>query len=181
MKKLISILTLASLLMVSSCKKDFIEILPQSTVTIDILYKTDKDFQDAVIGTYVALRTQYANMWQFGDIRGDDAWIQISNQPSTMAVDVFSINSSDALLRNTWTNYYVVISRANNILTRIENADPAIVVNKDRYIGEAKFLRAVAYFDMVRIFGDVQMITKPQPLTRRLKPQELQWLLFILR
>lgn len=169
MKKLISILTLASLLMVSSCKKDFIEILPQSTVTIDVLYKSDKDFQDAIIGTYVALRTQYANMWQFGDIRGDDAWIQISNQPSTMAVDVFSINSSDALLRNTWTNYYVVINLANNILTRIENADPAVVVNKDRYIGEAKFLRAIAYFDMVRIFGDVQLITKPQTVEETLK------------
>lgn len=155
--------------MVSSCKKDFIEILPQSTVTIDVLYKSDKDFQDAVIGTYVALRTQYANMWQFGDIRGDDAWIQISNQPSTMAVDVFSINSSDALLRNTWTNYYVVINLANNILTRIENADPAVVVNKDRYIGEAKFLRAIAYFDMVRIFGDVQLITKPQTVEETLK------------
>ena len=169
MKKLISILTLASLLMVSSCKKDFIEILPQSTVTIDVLYKSDKDFQDAIIGTYVALRTQYANMWQFGDIRGDDAWIQISNQPSTMAVDVFSINSSDALLRNTWTNYYVAINLANNILTRIENADPAIVVNKDRYIGEAKFLRAIAYFDMVRIFGDVQLITKPLTVEETLK------------
>ena len=160
MKKIISILILAFLLIMPSCKESFIKILPVSTVTIDVLYKTDKDFLDAVIGTYVGLRTQYANMWQFGDIRGDDAWIQVSNQPSTMGVDLFSINSSDALLKNTWTNYYVVINLANNILSRLEKADPAIIVNRDRYIGEAKFLRAIAYFDMVRIFGDVQMITK---------------------
>lgn len=169
MKKIISILTLASLLMVSSCKKSFIEILPVSTVTTDVLYKTDKDFLDAVIGTYVALRNQYSNTWQFGDIRGDDAWIQVSNQPSTMGVDLFSINSSDALVRTTWANYYVVIARANNILTKIENADPAIVTNKDRYTGEAKFLRAIAYFDLVRIFGDVQMIIKPQSIDETLK------------
>jgi starch-binding outer membrane protein, SusD/RagB family len=168
MKKIFSILALASVLMVSSCKKSFIEILPVSTVTIDVLYKTDKDFQDAVIGTYVALRTEYANFWQYSDIRGDDAWIQISNQPSTMGVDVFSINSSDALLRNTWSNYYVLISRANMILSQITKADPAIVVNKDLYIGEAKFLRALAYFNLVRIFGDVQLITAPQSINETL-------------
>ncbi|MBA2762244.1 MAG: RagB/SusD family nutrient uptake outer membrane protein, partial [Segetibacter sp.] len=40
-----------------------------------------------------------------------------------------------------------------------DKADVAVVKNKDRYIGEAKFLRALAYFDLVRIFGDVPMIT----------------------
>lgn len=159
MKNIISIMILASVLMMSSCGKSFIEKNPVSSVTTDVLYKTDKDFQDAVIGTYQALRTQYANMWQFGDLRGDDAFIQVTNQPSSTAVDNFSINSSDALLSNTWANYYIAINRANNILTKIESADAAVVKNKDRYIGEAKFLRAVAYFDLVRIFGDVQMIT----------------------
>jgi starch-binding outer membrane protein, SusD/RagB family len=169
MKKIIGILTLTSLLMVSSCKKSFIEILPVSTVTIDLLYKTDKDFQDAVIGTYVALRTEYANYWNYSDIRGDDAWIQISNQPSTMGVDLFSINSSDALLRNTWSNYYILISRANLILSQIAKADAAVVVNKDLYIGETKFLRALAYFNLVRIFGDVQLITTPISIDETLK------------
>jgi len=143
----------------SSCSKSFIEKNPVSSVTTDALYKTDKDFQDAVIGTYQALRNQYANMWQFGDLRGDDAWIQVTNQPSSTGVDVFSLNSSDALLSNTWANYYIAINRANNVLTRIADADPAVIKNKDRYTGEAKFLRALAYFDLVRIFGDVQMIT----------------------
>ncbi len=159
MKNIFHIVLLGSVLTMSSCGKSFIERPPVSSVTIDVLYKTDKDFQDAVIGTYQALRNQYANMWQFGDLRGDDAWIQVSNQPSSTAVDVFSINSSDALLSNTWANYYIVINRANNIITKIQNADVSVVKNKDRYIGEAKFLRAIAYFDLVRIFGDVQLIT----------------------
>jgi len=159
MKNKINIIFLASIIMMSSCSKSFIEKKPVSSVTTDVLYKTDKDFQDAVIGAYQALRNQYANMWQFGDLRGDDAWIQVSNQPSSTNVDVFSINSSDALLSNTWANYYIVINRANNVLTKIAEADPAVIKNKDRYIGEAKFLRALAYFDLVRIFGDVQMIT----------------------
>lgn len=169
MKSTFRIIFLASILMISSCKKDFIERNPVSSVTIDVLYKTDKDFQDAVIGTYAALRTSYTNMWQFGDIRGDDAFIYVSNQPSTSAVDVFSINSSDGLLNTTWSNFYIVINRANNILTRIENADTSVVKNKNRYIGEAKFLRALAYFNLVRIFGDVQMITNVPTTEETLK------------
>lgn len=143
----------------SSCKKSFIEKDPISSATVDAVYKTDKDFKDAVIGTYQAFKVQYANMWQFGDLRGDDAFIQISNQPSSTGVDVFSINSSDILLRTTWANYYIAINRANTVLAKIESADAAVVTNKNQYIGEAKFLRALAYFDMVRIFGNVQIIT----------------------
>lgn len=159
MKNIIIIIFLVFITMMSSCSKSFIEKNPVSTTIIDALYKTDKDYQDAVIGVYQGLRTPYQNMWQFGDLRGDDVWIQVTNQPSSTNVDLFSINSSDALLNNTWANYYIAINRANNILTRIESADSAVIKNKDRYTGEAKFLRALAYFDLVRIFGDVQMIT----------------------
>ncbi len=161
MKKLFAIAALAATCIFSSCSKSFINRPPVSSATVDILYKTDKDFQDAVVGTYQALRNQYNNMWQFGDIRGDDAYIQVSNQPSTTNVDLFSINSSDALLNSTWANYYVVINLANNVITRIASADPSLVKNKARYQAEAKFLRAIAYFDLVRIFGNVQVYTQP--------------------
>ena len=159
MKKNLTSAIVVILLVATSCSKSFIERPPVATVTTDAVYKTDKDFSDALIGAYRGLQVVYANMWQFGDLRGDDAWINISNQPSSTAVDLFSINSSDALLNNTWANYYIVISRANNILAKIETADPNVVKNKDRYIGEAKFLRGLAYFDLVRIFGDLQLIT----------------------
>jgi hypothetical protein len=159
MKNIFSLLILAAVVVMYSCGKSFIVKNPVSSVTTDALYKTDKDFLDATTGAYHALRNSYANMWQFGDLRGDDVWIQVSNQPSSTGVDVFSINSSDALLNNTWANYYIAINRANNVLTKIANTDVAVVKNKDRYIGEAKFIRALSYFDLVRIFGDVPMIT----------------------
>jgi tetratricopeptide (TPR) repeat protein len=147
------------LLLMASCKKEFIELRPVSTVTVDVLYKTDKDFQDAVIGCYTPLQAQYQNFWVFGDLRGDDSRHEVLQNLSRVAVDVFTLNNDDPLLRDTWRNYYQVISRANEILTRIETADATIVKNKDRHIAETKFLRALAYFDLVRIFGDVPLIT----------------------
>ncbi|WP_020596112.1 RagB/SusD family nutrient uptake outer membrane protein [Spirosoma panaciterrae] len=157
MKKTISLVALVMLL-TTACRKDFIEILPVDTVTVDVLYKTDKDYQDAIIGVYGIYQDQYANMYYFGDIRGDDVWDELV-KGTAGAIDNFTLANDDPLLITTWRNYYKAITRANTILERIATAD-ASITNKNRHIGEAEFLRALAYFDLVRIFGDVPMVTK---------------------
>ena len=160
MKKTVCLALLASILTVS-CQKDFIELNPVSTVSVDAVYKTDKDFQDAVVGIYSSLRNQYQDFWIFGDLRADDSWHALGNDAFLVSVDKFNMNSDANLMISTWRNYYSAISRANLVLTKIETADAATVPNKDRHIAEAKFLRAFAYFDLVRIFGDVPLNTKP--------------------
>jgi tetratricopeptide (TPR) repeat protein len=160
MKKLL-IIYLASLLLMISCKKSFIELAPISTASVDAVYKTDKDFQDAVLGIYSVLRNQYQDFWIFGDLRADDSWHALGNDAFLVSVNTFSMNSSAPLIINSWRNYYSVVNRANLVLDRIANADPAVVKNKDRHIAEARFLRAFAYFDLVRIWGDVPMTTSP--------------------
>lgn len=158
MKKIISI-TAGLTLLFGSCKKDFIEIIPESTVTTDVLYKTDKDFQDAVNGCYNVLQNQYQNYWVFGDLPGDDIEEDIPNHFDHVAFEQFTVNDRQPILASTWRNYYNLISRANLIIATIEKAEASVVKNKERYIGEAKFLRALAYFDLVRLFGDLPMLT----------------------
>mgnify|MGYP003676028922 FL=1 len=65
MKNIISIVTFVSLFMMS-CNKDFIDIAPVDTVSIDALFKTDKDYNDAVVGIYGSLQDQYQDMWLVG-------------------------------------------------------------------------------------------------------------------
>jgi len=160
MKNSISLLLILSVLALS-CKKEFIEVVPESTVNADILYKTDKDFLDAVTGCYRGLQVQYQNFWIFGDLRGDDSKHEIPSNVALFSTDNFTISIQATLLKDTWSNYYSLIYRANTVLDKISNTDISIVTNKARYIAESKFLRALAYFDMVRIFGDVPMITTP--------------------
>ena len=148
-------------LLTLSCSKNFINITPISTASVDAVYKTDKDFQDAVIGSYSVLRNQYLNFWMFGDLRSDDSWKEVSKNISSYYVDVFIIDPNDALLKSTWINYYNLIAGTNTVLAKIATADSTIVTNKNRHIGEAKFLRALAYFDLVRIFGNVPEVTTP--------------------
>ncbi|GAB4038365.1 RagB/SusD family nutrient uptake outer membrane protein [Spirosoma jeollabukense] len=160
MKKIFCLVSLASMLTMS-CQKTFIELNPISTVSVEAVYKTDKDFQDAVVGVYSMLRNQYQDFWIFGDLRADDSWHALGNDAFLVSVDKFNMNSDAALMISTWRNYYSAINRANLILSKIETADAALVPNKDRHIAEAKFLRAFAYFDLVRIFGDVPLNLTP--------------------
>lgn len=142
-----------------SCSKDFIRINPISTVSTDILYRTDKDFYDAVVGCYAVFQTEYNNFWLYGDLRGDDTRSGLVSNLTASDVDKFILNNDAGILNSSWQNYYNIINRTNNILTKIAAADINVVKNKDQYTAEAEFLRAFAYFNLVRIFGDVPMVT----------------------
>ena len=152
----------------ASCS-DFIDLMPKSTVTIDFLYKTDNDFHDAIVGAYAVLQSQYQNMYIYGDIRADDSEQQIIKSDAFSESDLFIISSTNGTISSTWQNYYLLIFRVNTVLEQIEDADQAIVTNKAHYIAECKFLRALAYFDLVRIFGDVPLITKTLTASEALK------------
>lgn len=158
MKNTIHIIILIAILLVG-CKKDFINLLPISTASVDALYKTDKDFQDAVISCYDLLQNQYRTFWQY-DLPSDDVRHQWPSEDIRLRMDNFTYQNNEGLFLTSWSNYYGIIFRANTILSNIEGKDVSIVKNKERHIAEAKFLRAFAYFDLVRIFGDIPLVSK---------------------
>lgn len=144
----------------AACTRSFIDLQPESTTTVDLLYETDSHFQDAVNACYTALQTQYQSFWIFADVPGEDVAQEVVKNDAWYFADAFTMTDNVPLLHDTWSNYYVGINRANIILEKIEEADETLVQQKDRHIGEAKFLRALAYFDLARIFGAVPLITR---------------------
>jgi len=158
MKKIISILTMGVLLTLvsSSCNKDFINIPPVSSVSTDALYKTNTDFLGAMVAIYNTYQSQETSSWRFGELVADDCWDEL--RKGNLLYDSFTYQSNDGSTASAWNNYYAIITRCNLILDKIA---PLSITQKDQFIGEAKFLRALAYFSLVRIFGDVPMITKP--------------------
>ena len=152
---------LSVILIISSCEKEFIELVPVSTVTIDKLYQTDKDYENAVVGAYSVLRSLGDYLWQFGDMTGDDTEQQFTTSRTLVSIDNFYIDINDGLLINSWRQFYNLISRCNMVLYKIKDANPSVIVNKERHIGEASFLRAWAYFNLINIFGDVPLIDIP--------------------
>src|SRR5690625_3583026 len=153
MKRILGITVI--LIIIMSCSDDFINLSPHDTVPVVDLYETDDDFEGAITGVYAPLRNRYGWMYIFGDIRGDDAWREVIRGFPSVRSNDFTMDATEDLLSETWIGYYQVISRANTVLHNIEDIDPTNLSNKERHIGEARFLRALAYVDLVSIFVDV--------------------------
>lgn len=149
--------------MLSSCGKGFIDLKPKSSVTTDNFYQTAEDFKNAVNGAYNALRTggtYGVDSYIFGEIRSDNSLAVASGSVTDQdEFDRFYIRTTNPYINNRWSNSYTSIARCNAILGRI---DPIAMDNalKARYIGEAKFLRALFYFNLVLTFGDVPLVLK---------------------
>jgi len=160
---------LFSVFAISSCTKDFLNQVPETTRTTGNVYKTPGDFYNAVVGTYATLKHNglYGNggsasaLLNLGETVSDNADFgatrAVSNV-STFELEDFNFSLSNSFFSSAWTGHYIGIARANTILGRLPGAslDKAL---SDRFEGEAKFLRGLFYFNLVRLFGDVQLVT----------------------
>lgn len=158
--KLITICAVA-LLTGSSCKKDFLDLAPISQQNSNNFYRTGEDMKNALSSVYAALQyggMYYSSMHIIGDLRSDNTEITDPAAGADMqAVDMFTNNAVNSISSNTWNGHYQGIQSANIVINKIDavNMDLAL---KARYKAEAQFLRALMYFNLVRIYGDVPLV-----------------------
>lgn len=160
MKKIKYILVLFIILMVApSCQK-LLEENPKDRFVVDNFYKSDKDAEAAVNAIYNRL---YNGMYEriFGlvtDLLTDDYKNGGGMSNSQLQdIEYCRATSENAFVAKIWSQSYDGIARANTAIDQIPdiNMDEQL---KNRFIGEAKFLRALFYFNLVRLFGDVPII-----------------------
>lgn len=160
------LLFLSSLLLlgISSCSKDFVEQTNPNAGTIENGYQTEADITTGLYGVYQGLRTsncigEGAQLWT--DDRADDVNTtdNQSNNGEPFQFSAFSLVPSNSYLASHWTALYVPISRANLILSVIDKISFVSNDTKTQYIAELKFIRALMYFNLVREFGDVPLVT----------------------
>ena len=152
-----------------SCNDDFLNPLPDSAIVVDAFFESDADVLAGVIGIYDAI--QGVNENTETNLTRSNRGIQFEYMLSEMRTD----NTRTATLEGTKADFhryrvepnniqsedfyesmYSVIFRANNILNFIDVADAK---NQSIYTAEAKFLRAYAYFKLVRLYGAVPLVT----------------------
>lgn len=148
MKKII-ILLYAVLL--CSCE-DFLEDPPKSQVSPDNFYQNEGQARAAVNAIYQSLTALYRGGHNFV-VLGDIAANGLSGD---VPYDEHTVDAADGILSSLWTGSYDGINRANAAIDNIPGADASETV-KNTLIGEAKFLRALFYFNLVRIFGDIPL------------------------
>ena len=145
----------------SSCS-DFLEQNPQTDLSENDFYKTADDILSAVYGVYSSLQEGdiYGNWYVFGEIPSDNTRNQLSGSVTTQnEFDQFYIDTQNSMIANFWKAAYKVINRTNTVLGRIDG----IEINTElanRYKLECKFIRALMYFNLVRVYGDVPLVLK---------------------
>ena len=152
-----------------SCDDEFLNPLPDSAIVVDAFFASDSDVLAGITGIYDAIQGVNENTetnitranrglqfeYMLSEMRSDNT--RTATLEGTKAdfhryrVDPNNIQSEDM-----YQSMYEVIFRANNVLEFIDVADEA---NQAKYQAEAKFLRAFAYFKLVRLFGDVPLVT----------------------
>lgn len=150
--------------MTSGCSKDFIDLSPESNANVESFFRNQSDVESALIGAYSSLTLGgiYGNsMPILGELRSDNAEMgsTASSRASYFALSEFRTQATFFLYGETWDDHYVGISRVNQILSRITEVEMPENV-KQRIQGECHFLRALYYFNLVRVFGPVPLVTE---------------------
>lgn len=144
-----------------SCSDDFLDVPPQGEEKVEQFWQTAEDATMAVNAMYANLRGW--NQVAFAPIAveslgSDNAEKGSSPADATFlnAYDNYTVSATDGQLASFWEGQYQSINLANQVLDNI----PAIQMDenlKARYLAEAKFVRAYAYFRLVRAFGGVPL------------------------
>jgi len=161
MKTRLYIIALACLALFSSCT-DFLTSELKADYTSENYYTTPEAATMAVTGIYNSLYGSNT-LWVFGDVASDDAVKggNAGDQADINAINDFTAPSDNGFINTFWQSSYETIARANNVITCVSPMSIDVTL-RNRLVGEAKFLRAYAYFNLVNIYGKVPLKLQPQ-------------------
>jgi len=147
-----------------SCNKK-LDVLDKNNPTTESYFKTASELQNGVNAIYSTLRSAelVGREWFFThDMRGGECasgGAQLE-APRAELLKQPSPATSNSVMSNVWSGTYQMINRANLVISKA----PGVTDNttlRDRLVGEAKFLRAWAYFELVAQWGDVPLYSEP--------------------
>lgn len=149
-----------------SCE-DFLNRNPQGELTQEAFPSNPGDALLSVNAVYSTLRSWYYHSGGYPilDIMSDDAHKgsnPLDQLPNLNPYDNFTHTTTQDGLDRWWSTLYEGIKRANIVIEKV----PAISMDaslRERYVAEARFLRGLYYFDLVRAWGEVPLVTDLEP------------------
>ena len=148
-----------------------------TTILDENFYKTEADAEMALIGCYDGYQRTSSNgnlsFYVVSEVLSDDCFGGVGNVDGRnyQALDRFDISQSPSdndMFNGTWADYYAGIFRCNTLLKKIGNIskwksddEATVKAVQNRIEGETRFLRALMYFDLVRLFEKIPLLTEP--------------------
>ncbi len=150
-----------------TCSEDFLDRQPLDQVVSSNFYKTEADAIEALVAVYDALGYQsspgvsWSPFITVSDILSDDAYAgggDANDGADEDEINNFRIPTNNVIVHSLWLKNYTGIYRANLLLENIDGID-ADDAFKTRVIAECKFLRAFFYFELVKSFENIPLLT----------------------
>jgi hypothetical protein len=151
-KKLIYMSLLSATLLLGSCKDEFLEQEPHSSLPIGTAIKTADDLQAAANGMYSSMRSFESfgrNIPILGDLLADNIYISVQNRGSYAQQNSFTTIVTAAEATEMWRTLYTTILRANTIIHADVPSSPAV----NQLKGEALAVRALCHLELVKFFA----------------------------
>lgn len=150
----------------SSCK-EFLDLEPISegiavtnTSADSVLYKTANEVEAALAGAYGDFKNEYYQLDYFvnGDAQSDDAYAGGDN-PANFQIDDYDLDATNSNVSRDWAYLYSTIGKVNSVINNVRKVeDPALTAGRvEEIVGEASFIRAFMYFQLVQLWGDVPL------------------------
>lgn len=140
---------------------DFLEREPLDQLTTENFYQNASEVNLALLACYNSLMDLewHGKAWMITEIPSDNT-MPGGTDPDFTPIDQFTVASDNLPIANFWALRYRGITIANVTISKVEEMDE-LQEAKNPWIAEARFLRAVGYFDLVRIYGEVPLVTEP--------------------
>lgn len=165
MKQILAILTLIASLTFTSCD-DFLTEEVRGQQNLDTYFQSEEDCESFVTGCYQAITFggwwNINTVWLLSEMCSDDGWMGNTSQSQSDYISLAhyqGTGQSNGAISNFWQYRYKGILRCNVAVERISKANLADESLKNRLVAEARFLRGFFYFELVRNFGGVPLIT----------------------
>ena len=153
------------------CSDDFLDVESMTESNTETFYKTESDAYRALVGCYAAWRettsggslpiVMTSNMMSDECLAGGG----MNDARNYTVIDQFDLSKAPSYLNlweNDWMRYYRAIYRCNELLARAGQINWVEGHNlEETYLGETHALRALCYFDMVRMFENIPLLTEP--------------------
>jgi hypothetical protein len=164
---LYSFLFLSMLVFMLACSKKFLEPTPQGTVLQSDYYQNPTEALNGVVAAYNPLSwttvSSYCPEMVIFNAASDDAYAGgggASDNPGIQALNTFTIQAATAnVAPDLWERNYQGVYRCNTMLEELPTVPGLSSDLLSRYTAEMHFLRAYYYFDLVREFGNIPLIT----------------------
>ena len=145
-----------------SCE-DLLDSYPESEVSADEYITNTAALNSTVLGCYNAMQGVLEFEWAVTELRTDNTRMYGAGSTSNTTkaleyLDQGNIPSSSEYVNDYWGSSYAGIARCNLVLEKLDVADNESL--RAQYEAEAKFLRAHFYFNLVRLWGPVVLVTK---------------------